>query len=310
MKKYIHSLQAARFAFLCLLSMGAQAEYKVRTSLYKKNVTPAIEKVAQKNTFAVSEQERKEGERFLGMGIDYMNSEQLRSAIVYGEKIKFDPYIIIRYIERLLRLSQDQLELQKLRYKFAYYHYEIKEFKKASDLFRQYLMLYPGCKRENRDEAERFEIICRFHSRLLPPRDQQETIKTLELVNRYLKVAQNEPRAYVKEIEGIQRTCYENLFDYEYDITYQYIIRQQYIAAQTRLAYIERELLPNIQEKKPLIIELEIVLAQYQQQEEQQKKAEQKLAKLKEQWPLFKPTLISYDTQTRPANVNPRYKRA
>lgn len=267
-----------------------------RKKLYKTMVPQKEPKAAPiieaKPTLALSQEETEYKEQLLKKTIQYMKEDELREAKKYAELIQSDKHLISQYIERLLILSNDQAEKQTLRFELANYYFDKQDMKKAGRLFREYIRLYPGCKR--RDQAEYKEILSRFHARVLPPRDQRKTMKVLRLTNNYIDSANTQKRSYLKEIKEIQHTCQEDLFSYEYDIAYQYMIRKQFKAAETRLAYIRSELLSHLKEKEPMVLELEIAIAQQQTSKDHTDEITQKIATLQSHWPDYKPTLFAH----------------
>lgn len=282
-------------------------ELTPRKNLYKRMVPPKKPQAppVEIPQLALSPEEKEYKEQLIKKTIQYMNEDELREAKKYAELINGDKYLISQYIERLLILSNDQKEKQDLRFELANYYFDKQDMKKAASLFREYIRLYPGSPR--RDEVEYKEILSRFHARFRPPRDQSKTAKVLRLATNYLENAKTQKRAYTKEIKELQHICQEDLFSHEYDIAYQYMIRKQFKAAETRLAYIRSELLSYLKEKEPIILELEIAIAQQQTPKDHTDEIKQKLTSLQSNWPMYKPTLFAYEkTYKKPA----LYKRA
>lgn len=214
-----------------------------------------------------------------------LSTEELELAREYALTLKNKLYAI-KIIERLILVQTDPEKVRLHRLELANLYFDQQNLKEAGKLYREYVKLYPGS--TDRDYAEYKAILCRFHARLKPPRDQSKTYKTLVLTKSYLGSTAH-TRIYEKEVRDMQQQCYNDLFDYEKGIIEFHCYRKRYQAAQIRLETAKQEFLTYNKSLEPQFIDLEIYLAQ--QQNNQEKVAEKK-QELAQKFPLYQSFLV------------------
>lgn len=206
--------------------------------------------------------------------------EAKQYAMVHGDK-----ELTIKYIERILAISNNQEDVRASRLELADIYFEKGDMKNSGKLYQKYVQFYPGS--QQRDYAEYKSVLCRFYARLKPPLDQSLTRKTISMANRYLD--RTDTKHYEDDVTNIRQTCYKDLYEYEMEIVNQYLILEKLMAAQTRLESIKAEFLEVMPEIEPILIEREGIVAQKQGKETV---VTQKMDELKQRFPAYNPNLL------------------
>lgn len=232
-------------------------------------------------------------EKILKKKISDMNIEELRGVkeyvlsfgnIDWGKKM----------IDRMIRISDDQEEVRRLRLELADILFDEGKMKQAAKVYHLYIKLYPGSK--NRDEIEYKEILARFYARSAPPRDQSSTKKAYRLAHVYLNTHSGEKK-YMQEVQKIAQTCQTDMYSAEIDVLNQYYTRNQFTGAHTRLAHIEKEFLPAMKHIEPELIEWKIALAEKQGHTEI---VAESMETLKQKFPEHETTVIAFNADNKP----------
>jgi len=206
--------------------------------------------------------------------------------------------LAITFLEQFIikNNSQSDMRLQKARLEIADLYFDKGNLKKAKNEYRKFKEFYPGSKEtlkilgEDKNVvqySEYKELLCRFYARLKPPLDQTKTRKTIALANVYLD--RTGTKDYEKEVVDIRHTCYQDLYEYEFDIFKQYVNLERFTAAQNRLESIKEEFLPLMPEIEPILIEQEGIVAQKQGKDTV---VAQKIEELGKKFPTYSPTLL------------------
>lgn len=189
-----------------------------------------------------------------------MNREELIKGREYCIELGYMD-LAIKYLERLIIVTENVNELKKYRIELADYYFEAGEFEKAGKLYAQYLEYYPGS--IQREYVEYKIILCRFYATLQSDRDQSKTKETLILTQNYLEKS-DIYTTYIQDVQQIQHASYIKLVEAETEIVQFYLRRNKYKAAENRLAHIKNDYLRYAQEYEPNILKLEIQLAEAQ----------------------------------------------
>lgn len=167
----------------------------------------------------------------------------------------------IKYIEKMVPLCTDLGELADLMLELADILFDLGSLIKAERLYGEFVHLYPGDKKA--EYASYKEILCSYWKTLEYFRDQSKTKETVDLAKKFLE-RKDVFVTYKKQVQEIMSSCYEKLLDSEINIFNFYLKQENYTAARTRLANIEKEFLPLLPEKEPILITLACNLAEQQ----------------------------------------------
>lgn len=159
----------------------------------------------------------------------------------------------IKYLEQLLKITTDITLLAEHLLELADALFDDKQFQKATFVYSQFCALYPG--NEKQEYALYRSIIGSFACILSVDRDQTKTEETLALAEIFLQ--QDHFTLYKKEVEAIQKQCYEHLAASECNICSFYIQKGSLKAAEKRLSKIRSFWLPKLPELELAIIALD-----------------------------------------------------
>lgn len=169
--------------------------------------------------------------------------------------------IAIKYIEKMVPLCSDLGELSDLMIELADLLFEAGNLEKAERLYAEFASMYPGHKKA--EYASYKAIICSYWGTLDHQRDQSKTKETIERAESFLKQKATFT-TYTSQVDEILYACRERLLESEMAIFHYYMQRQDYVAAQSRLDNIEKEMIPVLPAKEPVIITLACELAEKQ----------------------------------------------
>jgi outer membrane assembly lipoprotein YfiO len=161
-----------------------------------------------------------------------------------------DKKAAIKYLDRMAQIKTDLEDLKGIMLELAQLLFEIEDYKRASEMYNKFVLLYPGC-----DEVElsMYKAIFSMSKLMLDAEhDQTKTVETKELAQEFLD--RSSFTHHRKEVEAIVAQCEERLLESEINIFNFYIKRGNFVAAQTRLANIKeaygaKTILPDIQTK-------------------------------------------------------------
>lgn len=261
---------------LILLLPGCGPHKKQPSPKAKKQTwglfTPSTTYRQKKETIQQKQAIKKKMREELPSRLKDMNEQELKKARAYSLELGYID-MAVKYITRLIIVTQDQALRKKLRLELADIFFERGEFEKAGKLYSQFLEYYPGS--EQREYVEYKAILCRFYDTLQSDRDQTKTRETLALTQRYLNKTDVYSQ-YVQDVQDIQHKSYIKLVESEIDIFHFNLRRKHYKSAEIHLRYIKDHYLSQVQEFEPDILKLEIELAQGQgdMQHAQQKQIE------------------------------------
>lgn len=198
--------------------------------------------------------------------------------------------IAIKYIEKMVPLCSDLGELSDLMLELADLLFDAGELAKAERLYAEFASMYPG--HQKAEYASYKAIICSYWETLDSQRDQSKTKETIERAESFLK---NKAAftTYADQVDEILFACREKLLESEISIFHYYMHRKDYVAAQSRLDNIEKEMLPVLPTKEPVIISLACELAE---QQHNLPVLEEKRTLLAQKFPDFvvdKPTVVA-----------------
>lgn len=148
-----------------------------------------------------------------------------------------DTETAIKYLERMIHLKTDLDGLKGLIYEKAQLLFDKRDYDKASQMFNEFVLLYPGS-----DEVELAmyrAIVSTFNLMLDAEHDQSKTIETKELAQTFLE--RPSFTHYKKDVEVIARQCDERLLESDINVFNFYMSRGNYVAANTRLEGIKKD---------------------------------------------------------------------
>lgn len=181
--------------------------------------------------------------------------ELVQSRHAYGA----DAHHAIPYVERMLALCSDPVELKELRLEIAELQFTDGNLEKAEQAYREYSSYYPGS--EDLEYAQYKEILCAFYQTLESDRDQTKAKEALNKSGEFL--AQSLYHTYADDVHIIQQQCKRTIFDSEVHVFNFYLDQDKLPAAENRLAYMKEHYADDLQLQRP-IIQLEALLAQKQ----------------------------------------------
>ncbi len=168
----------------------------------------------------------------------------------------------IRYLEKMIPLCNDLVELKSIMLELANYLFDLESYNKAADMYHEFTVLYPGS-----DEVEYAmyrSIVSNFKLTLDAEHDQSKTIATKELAQKFLERS-DLFTTHKKEVEKILADCDEKLLATEEHIARFYMKRGNTKSAQRRLNGIKKDFLDkNIPDVTIRISQLESELGSQQ----------------------------------------------
>ncbi|OGB96886.1 hypothetical protein A3F06_00745 [candidate division TM6 bacterium RIFCSPHIGHO2_12_FULL_36_22] len=211
-----------------------------------------------------------------------MSFAQLKKQSLEYEKMgRWD--LVVKYLDRLIKLSNDQREIRTMRLKLADAMYNWGEYERGARLYTTFAELYPGS--EQSEYAAYKAILCHSKLILAPDRDTSAARAVIREGQDFLKRKAEGNVAYNQEVAELIEQAYKTLYMSEVLTFYFYLNTSSYISAQGRLDHIKKEFTTVLPELAPEIIVLEFELAAALNDNElvQKKKRE-----LKKKYPSYK----------------------
>jgi outer membrane assembly lipoprotein YfiO len=170
-----------------------------------------------------------------------------------------DRYNAIRTLERMVPICTDLEKLKGTLLELADLQFDDGKLEAAGKMYREFVKYYPG--NQKVEYALYKAVVCKFYAILDAERDQTSTRDAIELANKFLE-REEIFSTYSKEVRTMRTQCYDRLLDSEVSIFNFYCSRGRYKSAKTRVANIRKEFIPLIPTCDPLLITLEIQLAE------------------------------------------------
>jgi outer membrane protein assembly factor BamD (BamD/ComL family) len=200
--------------------------------------------------------------------------------------------LVVKYLDRIIKLSDDQQEIKSLRIKLSDALFNLGEYERAAVTYSIYAELYPGC--PEAIYADYKSIVASSKLILASDRDQAATIQTIKRARDFLISVAENPTEFDEQVRELLKKALRILFKsevltfYHYLNNAYYIRDEKYVAAEGRVTYIREKFLNSadqysyLPEIEPDVIVLECELAAARQDFELQK---QKTADLAQRYP-------------------------
>ncbi len=160
-----------------------------------------------------------------------MNYDELKASknmlVASGDKST-----ALKYLEKMVPLCSDMNELKDIMLELAELFFENGSFEKASKMYHEFTLLYPGS--NDVERAMYRAIASTFQLTLDAEHDQTKTCETLELAEEFMKHSLF--ATFREEVASIISLCHQRLFESEALIFNFYINCGNRTAAQKRLA--------------------------------------------------------------------------
>ncbi|HJM68317.1 MAG TPA: outer membrane protein assembly factor BamD [Candidatus Babeliales bacterium] len=184
-------------------------------------------------------------------------AELKKKCIEYENMGRWD--LVVKYLDRLIKLSNDQRDICKMRLEMADAMYKWGEYERASRVYTTFAELYPGS--EQSEYASYKAILCHSKLILAPDRDTSAARAAVRDGQDFLKRKAEGNIAYNKEVAELIEQAHKTLYMSEMLTFYFYLNSGSYLSAQGRLEYIKKEFADILPEFAPEIIVLEFELA-------------------------------------------------
>lgn len=181
-----------------------------------------------------------------------------------------DYYLIIdeqdtaaKYVEEMIRQSNDPKQLKELRLQLADLYFETGRMEAAGKLYAMYLTLYPGD--EYRAYAHYQAILCRFYMSLNADKDQTGTTDALILAQEYINRAKHDTTNYafyLKDVEDVRTQCSKKLYESDMSIFNFYLNKGSYNACKVHLANMKTRFVPLLASCEQELLGLEYMIAE------------------------------------------------
>ena len=219
------------------------------TNVGKKNISSTTTQttLSQKN-------QRKEAYRTLNREKLHKKSKDMSLAEAQQAKKCYEILekddMLVTMLERILALTNNSQESRSCLLDLADAYTRQGDLKKAQQLYRQYILLFPGA--ENIEYVYYQEIMVNFWDLLTIDRDQQKTVATIILAQNFLKEFPSHT-LYTASVHDVLKTCYTNLLHHELTVIHHYITKYKYshneqalAAAVKRFEYIKTDIIPHL----------------------------------------------------------------
>ncbi len=223
--------------------------------------------------------EARRGPRKENLTISQMNFHQLlqrkNELLLEG-----DYETSLKYLEKMFRLTEHADQLVYIMLEWAELLMKTGQYAKAEKLFDEFIKLYPG--NEYAEQAFVKAIECSWMQTARHDRDQTKTESTLKLIEQFETRNAVYAQESIERAQNVKEMCQQKLADSNLYVAYHYIGRGVYRSAHKRLDTARNEDLvkrPNIE---PRLLQLEIELAQAEQNTNIEA---QKLSELVEKFP-------------------------
>ncbi len=150
--------------------------------------------------------------------------------------------LAIKYVERMMTLTQDQAMLRDLRLELAHLYFDLENYEKAAKGFEEFNQQYPGSPKY---EYVAFKAIESLYKQMPDAkRDQTITRDAVTKAKHFLDDVNNQ--IFRPQVQQMLYQLYERLFEAETIIFEFYISQNKFGCAQKRLDYTKKELAPFI----------------------------------------------------------------
>ncbi len=191
------------------------------------------------------------------VSLSQMDYQQLTVAKEKNKKAN-DWHFVIKCLNRMIVMCEDLAEKADLTLELADILFEQQQYEEAAKWYGEFTQAHPGNKKI--EYASYRAIVCASKKMLSIDRDQSATEKTLELTQDFLKRS-DVFKQYKKEVQQIQRHCYETLAQSDCNVAEFYLTYGNYQAAEQRLKSIRSEWLEKAPAITPKLAHLEVELA-------------------------------------------------
>ncbi len=208
-----------------------------------------------------------------------MNYDQLlkrkNELIVTGDYVT-----AIKYIERMFKLTETPEQIIYIMLEWGELLMKVEDYKRAETLFRDFVKLYPG--NEYAECAFVKAIECCWYQTGTFERDQSKTEDTLKLIDEFGMRQTVYSKESVGRVDEIKTLCLNKLAQSSMGVAKHYIGLSKFRAAHKRLDDLRENDLEKLPAIEPQLLQLEIELAQSEQNSTVEKK---KLSELQEKFP-------------------------
>ncbi|MBP9765570.1 outer membrane protein assembly factor BamD [Candidatus Babeliales bacterium] len=169
-----------------------------------------------------------------GKVVKHMDQQELEQVIEYAKNIG-DSELAFKAYYHIMNKTAKHEDLRVYKLGLADYCFELEEWAKAALKYEEFVIFYPGS-----DEAEYAQyklILCTFYLSLKADLDQDDTYKTIELINVFLTKAKDEK--FIAETKKIHATCRYRLLEHEVVALETYLKQYKFTAVQKRIEYIQ-----------------------------------------------------------------------
>ena len=169
----------------------------------------------------------------------------------------------LKWAERIVVVSSNAEELKDARLDIADFNYNLKEYKKASENYKEYLKLYPG---SDKADYVKYKNIESNYQRMAPSdRDQALTIEFVLQAKEFLDehknltglVSNENLSKWHKRVEIILEAGLKNLVESEINVFESNLKSLNYEGAERRLDYIKKKYLPELSQIKSIVEDLD-----------------------------------------------------
>lgn len=190
--------------------------------------------------------------------------------------------LVVKYLDRLIKLTDDQKEIRHMRLKMADAMFDSGEYARASKLYRYFAELYPGSKQS--EYAAYKALLAKSRMILAPDRDTTAAQDVVREGRDFLKRKAEGNDSFNKEVQELIDKAQQVLFKSEVITFYFYLNDNKFGSAEGRLKYIKEQFYDAVPELRPEIIVLEYEFAVAKKDKES---ASQKVKELKKNYPNY-----------------------
>lgn len=192
----------------------------------------------------------------------------------------------IKYIERMFKLTETPEQIIYIMLEWGELLMKVEDYRRAETLFRDFVKLYPG--NEYAELAFVKAIECSWYQTSTFERDQSKTEDTLRLIDEFCVRETIYSKESTTRVLEVKTLCLSKLAQRGMSVAKHYIGLSKYRAAHKWLDDLRENDLEKLPTIEPQLLQLEIELAQAEQNTTIEK---QKLSELKEKYPEHEVTL-------------------
>jgi outer membrane protein assembly factor BamD len=249
----VHMFYLLCACLLLLPACGREYSVQPKTLARKKSDRKAISKETP-----AEKKQRRDAETWHGKHTKDMTYDELKqakaSALFNEEREK-----AMEYLARMLVLGKDLQELQEVRLELADLCFEMGELSEAEIGYRGFITLYPSSKHI---EYVRYRtVLACYYQTLDADRDQTKTKEAIKVAQEFLNHA--DYQTYLADVKIIRTECTTQLFESEKLIFEYYLDRSLLTCAERRLDDIKKQF-GEMSRFNPMIVAIEMQLAQAQ----------------------------------------------